>query len=251
MALAKRRDRRMLAEVQNIQGADHSFLLGFYYRMTGNYDKALERLDESLKLRKNFSKAKREKVQVLINLELFEEALSVAKENYENDKTNPYHIHAYFLCLIKSGIEDERKAIIDELLSSLEKSTSDFGKELYLRSKALKVVYEEHDLELALALIDKAIENSLNPIYALQDKFDICERAKAHNEMEKVISELQELNMRDVYGKERAEYRMKVLYAAYTKNTEEVQRLIKEIEERNIRVNIEMLKRKTESILIG
>jgi len=72
-----------------------------------------------------------------------------------------------------------------------------------------------------------------------------------HNEMEKVISELQELNMRDVYGKERAEYRMKVLYAAYTKNTEEVQRLIKEIEERNIRVNIEMLKRKTESILIG
>ena len=101
MALAKRRDKRMLKEVQNISGADHEFLLGFYYRMTGNFERALDKLENSLKLRRNFSKAKREKVQVLINLEKFEEALSVAKENYENDRSNPYHIHAYFLCVNK------------------------------------------------------------------------------------------------------------------------------------------------------
>ena len=53
----------MLAEVQNISGADHDFLLGFYYRMTGNYERALEKFELALEKRKNFSKAKREKVQ--------------------------------------------------------------------------------------------------------------------------------------------------------------------------------------------
>ena len=35
----------MLTEVQDISGADHEFLLGFYYRMTGNYEKALLKLE--------------------------------------------------------------------------------------------------------------------------------------------------------------------------------------------------------------
>ena len=56
--------------------------------MVGNYDKSLERLEYSMEVRKNFSKAKREKVQVLINLEQFEDALSAAKDNYENDRSN-------------------------------------------------------------------------------------------------------------------------------------------------------------------
>lgn len=138
MALAKRRNRRMLSEVQKIKGADHNFLLGFYYRMIGSYDKALEELDKSLKIRRQFAKAKREKVQVLINLERFDEALDVAKENYENDKANPYHAHAYFLCLIKGEELEQNTDIINEVVDNLGKSTSDLGKELYVRCDALK-----------------------------------------------------------------------------------------------------------------
>ena len=40
-----------------IEGADHEFLFGFYYRQIGRFDKALERINNSLKLRENFSKA--------------------------------------------------------------------------------------------------------------------------------------------------------------------------------------------------
>lgn len=249
MALAKRRDKRMLKEVQNISGADHEFLLGFYYRMTGNFEKALDKLENSLKLRRNFSKAKREKVQVLINLEKFEEALSVAKENYENDRSNPYHIHAYFLCVIKSDKVDNSKAILEELMNNLDKTTSDFGMELKGRCKALYEAYINREDEIAFAIIDKTIEESSNPIYALQDKFDICERLHEFGEMERVIEELSNLKMRDSYGKERALYREKVLYAAYKKDNNEIEKLKTEILNKNVRINMDILQRKIEKIM--
>lgn len=249
MALAKRRDRRMLAEVQNISGADHEFLLGFYYRMTGNYEKALEKLEHALEMRKNFSKAKREKVQVLINLERFEDALSVAKENYENDRSNPYHIHAYFLCLIKSDELDSYKVILQELIENLDKTTSDFGVELQGRCRALYEAYVNRDSEMAFAIIDKTIEESTAPIYALQDKFDICEKLHELEEMEKVIKEISNLNMGDSYGKERALYREKLLYAAYRKDDTELNKLKNEINNKSIRINMDILQRKIERIM--
>ena len=249
MALAKRRDRRMLAEVQNISGADHEFLLGFYYRMTGNYERALEKLEHALAMRKNFSKAKREKVQVLINLERFEDALSVAKENYENDRTNPYHIHAYFLCLIKSDDPDSYKSILQELIDNLDKTTSDFGVELKGRCRALYEAYVNRDSEMAFAIIDKTVEESVVPIYALQDKFDICEKLHELEEMEKVIEEISDLKMGDSYGKERALYREKLLYAAYKKDDIEINKLKTEIINKNIRINMDILQRKIERIM--
>lgn len=249
MALAKRRNRRMLSEVQKIKGADHNFLLGFYYRMIGSYDKALEELDKSLKIRRQFAKAKREKVQVLINLERFDEALDVAKENYENDKANPYHAHAYFLCLIKGEELEQNTDIINEVVDNLGKSTSDLGKELYVRCDALKVAYLERNLDMALAFIEKAVEESNNPIYSLQDKFDICEHLKAYDEMEKVIKEVESIKMQDVFGKDRSLFRMKALYAAYVNNKKEVSKIIGQIEDKGIRINLTALQKKIDNIL--
>ncbi len=249
MALAKRRDRRMLAEVQNIDGADHEFLLGFYYRMTGNYEKALEKLVHSMELRNNFSKAKREKVQVLINLERFEEALSVAEENYENDRNNPYHIHAYFLCLIKSDNLDGHVEKLKELILCLDKSTSDFGKELKGRCQALYEAYVNKDGDMAFAIIDDTIKTSPTPIYALQDKFDICDRLHELKEMKNVIFEIENLKMNDIYGKERSLLRAKILYAAYSKDYKEVDKLKKEIRDKNVRIHIDNLNKKIERIL--
>ena len=53
-ALAKLRKDRFKDEVMKIEGADHEFLFGFYYRQIGRFDKALERINNSLKLRENF-----------------------------------------------------------------------------------------------------------------------------------------------------------------------------------------------------
>ena len=91
-ALAKLKDNRFNIEVHKIKGADFYFLFGFYYRQIGKYDKALEMLNKSMEIRPNFSKAKREMVQVYIGMQDFMVAKDLAKENYLNYRDNPYHI---------------------------------------------------------------------------------------------------------------------------------------------------------------
>ena len=102
---------------------------------------------------------------------------------------------------------------------------------------------------MAFAVIDKIIEESSNPIYALQDKFDICERLHEFSEMEKVIEEISNLKMGDSYGKDRALYREKVLYAAYKKDNQEIEKLKAEIMNKNIRINMDILQKKIEKIM--
>ena len=107
----------------------------------------------------------------------------------------------------------------------------------------------QENVEKLITLIDKTIEESSNPIYALQDKFDICERIHDLKEMKKVIEETSDLKMRDSYGKDRALYREKVLYAAYKKDNNEIKKLESEIINNNIRINMEILHKKIEKIM--
>lgn len=87
-------------EIQKLEYYDKLFLTAFYYRQVGKADRALEKLNELLKYRPEMSKAKREKILVLKNLQQYEEATILAKENYYQYSDNPYHIQAYFDCLI-------------------------------------------------------------------------------------------------------------------------------------------------------
>ncbi|EHL12248.1 hypothetical protein HMPREF9624_00555 [Oribacterium asaccharolyticum ACB7] len=249
MSLAQKRDKRFLKEVQEIDGADHHFLLGFYYRRQGQYEKALEKIEQSLKLRKNFSKAKREKVQLLINLEQYDEAIILARENYTNDRKNIYHAHAYLLCILKSGSNSDSKDMIDEILLSMSKSLTDLGKELYSRCKALVSMYCERDIDMALALIDTAITESNHKIYAIQDRFDICEKAHDIGEMKKTIGMLESTDMRDTYVKERAKIRFQILLAAYEGDKTSVDTLLNSLQDNNIRLNSSVLSKKVDAIL--
>lgn len=249
MALAQKRDRRVLAEVQEIHGADHNFLLGFYYRREGQYELALNEIGKSLEQRKNFSKAKREKVQVLINLERYDDAIELAKENYTNDKNNVYHAHAYLLCILKSGRITENKNVIDEILSNISKSLTDLGKELCPRCRALVSMYRDKDFEKALALIDKAIDESDYKIYAIQDRFDICEKARNITEMKITVEKLVAINMRDSNGKERALTRFQIIIAAYEGDENRVRLLLDSLQERKLRLNANILQKKVNGIL--
>lgn len=249
MALAQKRDRRFLAEVQEIHGADHNFLLGFYYRREGQYERALTEIEKSLEQRKNFSKAKREKVQLLINLEQYDDAIELSKENYINDKKNVYHAHAYLLCILKSGRAADNKEVIDDIILSISKSLTDLGKELYPRCKALVSMYCEKEIDKALALIDKAIEETDYKIYAIQDRFDICEKAHDIDEMKKTIEILEGINMRDTSGKERALIRFKILLAAYEGDEKLAQLLLDGLPEKKLRLNSNVLQKKVNGIL--
>ena len=187
-ALAKLRDSRFLTEVQKIDGADHDFLFGFYYRQIGKFDKALERINSSLEKRDNFSKAKREKVQAYIGMQDYDSALELARINYENYKDNPYHIQAYFSCIIKSDNQADKKGILQELINNMENIGSSLAKEMTLRFRAQYAAFIEGNYDEAIALIDQAIDMNKSIHYARLVKFDIAERFDDLNTMENIVN---------------------------------------------------------------
>ncbi len=187
-ALAKLRNQRFLTEVQQIDGADHDFLFGFYYRQIGKFDKALERINSSLEKRANFSKAKREKVQAYIGMQDYDSALELARINYENYKDNPYHIQAYFSCLIKSDNQADKKEVLQELIHNIENIGSSLAKEMTLRFRAQYAAFIEGNFDEAIALIDQAIDMNKSIHYARLVKFDIAERFDDLSTMEEIVN---------------------------------------------------------------
>lgn len=191
LSLARLKDRRFLKEVQAIEGADHNFLIAYYYRLTNKYDKALQKLLLSLGQRKNFTKAKRELVQVYINLQEYTKAKELAKENYSNDKSNPYHIQAYFSCLINSEKSESNRKILNELILTLEKIDNEIAKEMLLRCRAqLEAFYNDNEDE-AIIIINSAIDKFPKLHYALSVKFEICNRFNRLEDMEEIINSLE------------------------------------------------------------
>ncbi|MEC5395903.1 TIR domain-containing protein [Bergeyella sp. RCAD1439] len=84
-----------------INNLDYYFLLGFYHRHKGNKSKALEYYHKALEFYPEHSRTKRELVNLYLSLGQYEDALELAKENYEKRKTNIYHIHSYFISVIR------------------------------------------------------------------------------------------------------------------------------------------------------
>lgn len=198
-ALAKLRKERFKSEVMNIDGADHEFLFGFYYRQIGKFDKALERINKSLNLRENFSKAKREKVQIYIGMQDYESALELARLNYENYKDNPYHMQAYFTCVIKSETVKNKKEILKELIENMEIIGSKISKELTLRFKAQYEAFIKNDYDEAIQYIDRAIEMNDNIHYARLVKFDIADRFDDIEKMQEIADYFKKVELRQRY----------------------------------------------------
>lgn len=198
-ALAKLRKERFKTEVMKIDGADHQFLFGFYYRQIGRFDKALERINNSLKLRENFSKAKREKVQIYIGMQDYESALELARLNYENYKDNPYHMQAYFTCIIKSDSVKNKKDILKELIENMEIIGSKLSRELTLRFKAQYAAFIKNDYDEAVGYIDQAIEMNENIHYARLVKFDIADKFDDITKMEEIVDYFRKAELKQRY----------------------------------------------------
>lgn len=192
-ALAKLKHTDFLTEVQKLDNDDRKFLTAFYYRQIGKNDRALSYLNELLAKRPTTSKVKREKVLVLKNLQQFEEATGLAKENYYLYSDNPYHIQAYFDCLINTYHNKPEDDLLLDLLEKLGRIRSEKAQSMYGRCNALYLAYVERDYEAALNCIDNAVADyPKDRKYALTVKFEIARLFHKIEEMEKVIKLLEE-----------------------------------------------------------
>lgn len=193
LALAKQKSSECLSEVELLDYDDKKFITAFYYRQIGNNDKALIFLNEILSKRPDLSKAKREKVLILKNLQQFDEALALAKENYYLYSDNPYHIQAYFDCLINSNSGKDDVELLGDLLERLSRIQSEKAQSMYYRCLSLYITYIEQDYKRAIKTINQVIEEyPLDKKYALTIKFEIARFFHDFPGMEKAIKELEE-----------------------------------------------------------
>lgn len=189
LALARLKEDRFKTEVQFFYGTpEYHFLFGFYYRMISKPEFALEQYNLAITKRPNFSRAQRELVQVLLNLELFDQAYNQAKFNYENFKDNPYHIQAYFDCLVRRSPKDGEAKLLF-LIDELRKLNIPKAQEMAQMAEADYYLFVRDNNSKALEAINNTIREFGLKNFSLRRKFNILEKSNNIHEMEDVVLE--------------------------------------------------------------
>lgn len=187
LSLAREKDSRFEVEVQNIEGADYNYLYGFYFRIKKQLDKAESYLRRALNKNANFQRAKRELVNVLLLKSNFNDALSMAKSNFENQKLNAFHIQAYFISITrKRYLSREDKEVIDELLKNIDRSYDFRAKEIASVMKGEYYYYVKNDTPNAIATLRECLDKNKSKHYPKKALNDIYKRA----DMTLIVNEL-------------------------------------------------------------
>jgi hypothetical protein len=196
LALARLSNVRFEKEVQSIDGADYNYLFGFYFRIKKQLDNSENYLRGALNKNPGFQRAKRELVNVLLLKSNFDEALSMAKSNYENQKLNAFHIQAYFLCLTRKRYPSkEDKLVLTELLKNIERSSETKAQEIASVMKGEYLYYVKNDTAAAITALREAIDKSKKKYYPQKALYEIYCRAGLHsvaNELSSKFSEVDE-----------------------------------------------------------
>ena len=172
LVLARLRDQRVLSEAQRIHGDEHHFILGYYYRLVGRQRDAIEQLNRVIAGAFVGVRAKRELVEVLLQMEQYDEARDLARRNYEENRTNQFHIQAYFRALVLGSNPEKHLAQLQVLCAELESVGSERARQMAMIGRALICARCAHDYR-ALDLIDDAIAAFPRVIYPVLAKFDI------------------------------------------------------------------------------
>ena len=158
---------------------DQLYLLGFYYRINGNPQKAIEKLTDALNKDGSRAQIKRELVNAYILIEDYDSALQYSCINYQDDPLNPYHAQSYFKCLINQPNPAAYKDKLSSILSVMENIPSPKAQDMYVQMKALYMVVFDNELECAYGMLDHAIhEADSSAVYLLMTKFDIAFKAR-------------------------------------------------------------------------
>jgi lipopolysaccharide biosynthesis regulator YciM len=193
LALAKKKDGRMLKEVQDIIGDEHSFLKGYYYRLCGRFNDALKEFVTIIDAPYVGARSKREIVQVYVQLEEFDKALDYARNNYEENRGNQFHTQAYFNCMINSEHPDNYRVQLENLLNNLRTINSDQSNEMADIADALFCAKVENEKEIAFDKINDCVEKYPDNYYPLFALCDIALKYKDIAMLENGIDKLETL----------------------------------------------------------
>lgn len=166
MALCRLKNDKFYNEIDKFKGYSKSFLLGFYNRCMGEYNPALGFYQAALEQSQankdaNYvAKAKHEIVVVKLKLNDYEGALNQAKDNYNRQRTNRYHVEAYFKCIARSANVDS--ILLARLLEEYKQLVVDSTTNTIYMTMALEYKY--------YALHDKSVLVELRKLVASSGK---------------------------------------------------------------------------------
>lgn len=192
-SLARQSDPRFLDEVQHIKGPEHDFLLGFYYRLRRRFSEALARYGKAMQNRRTEQRARREIVFVLITIEDFEGAISLARENFERYPHNPYLAQAYFSCLMHYQEKEYARSESINVLEALEKMGGDRATEMRDNLNA-RFEFEFGNPAEGFDQINAATARYPNIIYPLLTKLDMATSTQDADLIKSTIHQLKDRN---------------------------------------------------------
>lgn len=195
-----------LQEVNNIknEGEKH-FLKGFFFRKGLRFKQAIEEQKKAIQFSKTKTRAQKELVQCLINIENYDEAFIMAENNYTDNKINPFYAQDYFSCLLHSrsaSSKDEAKKILDNLSNNI----SSRGMEFLETMKARYEYYFENNHKKAFEIINDAISRFPQNEYAKLAKMEMAISERDVSMLREILNQLKEnKNSSQKYGIKKGE----------------------------------------------
>lgn len=156
---------------------DYNFLLGFNMRNQGDFYEAEKYYKNVLAKDPQHSKTKNQLVIVYLAQNRYQDALETARDNYLRYRTNPYHIHAYFTCLVKKGSHnaeegDVLQALLNAINRSLDVKAKDFERVMVAEHK----FYVKKDIKGGISSMQEAVKLCRNKYYPKRALYEMYEQ---------------------------------------------------------------------------
>ena len=189
-------------QVGKLSGANKLFLLGFYYRLSWNYEKAESYLLSALDKGgvKRDPRVLGELVLVYMQGDEYDKALDVAKESYERRSSNPINANNYFVCLISRERTSENREELEGIVKKLESNPSEKAKEILVSMRARIEAYFDDDRISAFQRIESAIEAYPLVRYPLLTKADLALHFRDPKKLKEAVDALSERSSGSAHG---------------------------------------------------
>lgn len=197
LCLSKNHDMDFEAQVQFFADkrkmVDYHYLKGFNFRCYGKFEKAEDEYYKVLTINNNHYSARRELVIVLLSLQDYEAALTLAKYNYYRNKDNLFSLQPYFECLINQHeLNEKEQRDLEEMRDNIIRIHRVNPTPIYYQLMGKYEAFYNHDEEQGLRYIKQGLLQYRGYVYLLRDEFDIFRKTNNIDGMRTVLIELKE-----------------------------------------------------------
>lgn len=188
LSYCKLQDNNIFEELKYFHDYAYYFILGYYFRINGNYKQAQINFEKALTFKtegksRKYYKAEHELVICLMKQGLYVLALDIAKGCYDKDSTNPYFIEAYFRCYIRSSYF--KVEVLRNLIEDIKRVTMFRNDAVILTMEAEFQYFVNKNVTEALKNLKSIIDNyhGKDIYYTLDTYKEICRKQKINYDL--------------------------------------------------------------------